>query len=67
MSVLRRLRDFKTLVGAELDGGAANYGGLNTAAQIFPPQMNKAGEVGLEWELFDRHLLATGWLSSART
>ncbi len=46
-------------VGAELDGGAANYGGLNTAAQIFPPQLNKAAEVGLKWELFDRHLLAT--------
>ncbi|MGD9544892.1 MAG: TonB-dependent receptor [Methylocystis sp.] len=48
-----------TPVGAELDGGAANYGGLNTAAQIFPPQINKAAEVGLKWELFDRHLLAT--------
>jgi len=46
-------------VGAELDGGAANYGGLTTAAQIFPPQLNKAAEVGLKWELFDRHLLAT--------
>jgi len=48
-----------TPVGAELDGGAANYGGLNAAAQIFPPQLNKAAEVGLKWELFDRHLLAT--------
>jgi catecholate siderophore receptor len=48
-----------TPVGAELDGGAANYGGLTTAAQIFPPQLNRAGEVGLKWELFDRHLLAT--------
>jgi len=48
-----------TPVGAELDGGAANYGGLTTAAQIFAPQLNKAAEVGLKWELFDRHLLAT--------
>ncbi|NUJ80147.1 TonB-dependent receptor [Methylocystis sp. FS] len=48
-----------TPVGAELDGGAANYGGLNTASQIFAPQLNKAAEVGLKWELFDRHLLAT--------
>ena len=48
-----------TPVGAELDGAAANYGGLNTASQIFAPQINKAGEVGLKWELFDRHLLAT--------
>jgi len=46
-------------VGAELDGGAANYGGLTTAAQIFPPQLNSPAEVGLKWELFDRHLLAT--------
>ncbi|MGJ0454551.1 MAG: TonB-dependent receptor domain-containing protein [Methylocystis sp.] len=48
-----------TPVGAELDGSAANYGGLNAAAQIFAPQLNKAAEVGLKWELFDRHLLAT--------
>lgn len=48
-----------TPVGAELDGGAANYGGLTAAAQIFAPQLNKAAEVGLKWELFDRHLLAT--------
>ena len=33
-------------VGAELDGGAANYGGLNAAAQIFAPQLNKAAEIG---------------------
>ncbi|MEF3367278.1 TonB-dependent receptor [Methylocystis sp. 9N] len=49
-------------VGAELDGSAANYGGLNTAAQIFPPQYNRAKEIGLKWELFDRHLLATAAL-----
>jgi catecholate siderophore receptor len=49
-------------VGAELDGGAANYGGLTTAAQIFPPQRNYAKEIGLKWELFDRHLLASAAL-----
>ena len=32
---------------------------MNTASQIFAPQLNKAAEVGLKWELFDRHLLAT--------
>ncbi len=49
-------------VGAELDGGAANYGGLTTAVQIFPPQRNYAKEIGAKWELFDRHLLATAAL-----
>ncbi|WP_018265874.1 TonB-dependent receptor [Methylosinus sp. LW4] len=49
-------------VGAELDGGAANYGGLTTAVQIFPPQRNYAKEIGVKWELFDRHLLATAAL-----
>ncbi len=49
-------------VGAELDGTAANYGGLSTAVQIFPPQYNRASEMGVKWELFDRHLLATAAL-----
>ncbi|PWB82349.1 MAG: TonB-dependent siderophore receptor [Methylocystaceae bacterium] len=49
-------------VGAELDGGAANYGGLTTAVQIFAPQRNSAKEIGAKWELFDRHLLATAAL-----
>jgi catecholate siderophore receptor len=58
-------------VGAELDGSAPNYGGLNAAAQVFGPQYNRSVEVGTKWELFDRHLLATGALfqtdvSSAR-
>lgn len=48
-------------VGAELDGTAANYGGLSAAAQIFPPQYNRAEEIGVKWQLFD-HLLATGSL-----
>ena len=49
-------------VGAELDGSAANYGGLTATDQIFSPQRNKAAEMGTKWELFDRHLLATGAL-----
>jgi catecholate siderophore receptor len=49
-------------VGAELDGGAANYGGINAASQIFPPQRNYAKEIGVKWELFDRHMLATAAL-----
>lgn len=48
-------------VGAELDGSAANYGGLSTAAQIFAPQYNRAKELGVKWELFG-HLLATAAL-----
>jgi catecholate siderophore receptor len=48
-------------VGAELDGSAANYGGLSAAAQIFPPQYNRAKEMGVKWQLFD-HLLATAAL-----
>ncbi|WP_442756565.1 TonB-dependent receptor domain-containing protein [Methylocystis sp. JAN1] len=48
-------------VGAELDGSAANYGGLSTAAQIFPPQYNRAKEIGVKWQLFE-HLLATAAL-----
>ncbi len=52
-------------VGAELDGTAASYGGLapNSAVnQVFGPQQNKAIEVGAKYELFDRHLLASGAL-----
>lgn len=49
-------------VGSELDGGAANYGGLTTAAQIFPPQYNRSREIGAKWETFGGHLLATAAL-----
>jgi catecholate siderophore receptor len=52
-------------VGAELDGTSSNYGGLNPSSpinQIFSPTEAKAEEVGTKWELFDRHLLATGAL-----
>ena len=54
-------------VGAEVDGTAAQYGGLAPALngnpnQIFGPEQNKAIEVGTKWELFDRHLLVTAAL-----
>jgi catecholate siderophore receptor len=52
-------------VGAEIDGTSTTYGGLNPTAtvnQIFGPTRNQAYEVGTKWELFDRHLLATGAL-----
>ena len=49
-------------VGAELDGSAANYGGLNYAGQIFSPEKNKAIEVGSKFELFDKRLLLTSAL-----
>jgi catecholate siderophore receptor len=54
-------------VGAELDGTSATYGGLSPTAtvnQIFDPEKNKAAEIGTKWELFNRHLLATGALFS---
>jgi catecholate siderophore receptor len=50
-------------VGSELDGTSSTYGGLNPTAtinQIFAPERSQAAEVGVKWELFDRHLLATG-------
>jgi catecholate siderophore receptor len=52
-------------VGSELDGTSSTYGGLNPTAtinQIFAPEQSQAAEVGIKWELFDRHLLATGAL-----
>lgn len=52
-------------IGAELDGTSANYGGLNPSSpinQIFGPVESRAQEVGTKWELFDRHLLASGAL-----
>lgn len=48
-------------VGAELDGTAANYGGLNAAVQIFQPQYNRAEEMGVKWQALE-HLLLTGAL-----
>ncbi|MFO1115354.1 MAG: TonB-dependent receptor [Beijerinckiaceae bacterium] len=49
-------------VGAELDGTTAAYGGINPAAQVFAPELNKAIEVGSKWELFDKKLLLTAAL-----
>jgi catecholate siderophore receptor len=49
--------------GSELDGTAADYGGLPPSANtILGPERNKAAEIGTKWELFDRHLLVTGAL-----
>ena len=50
-------------VGDELDATASAYGGLSPtqpASQVFGPQRSQAIEFGNKWELFDRHLLATG-------
>lgn len=46
-------------VGAELDGGADDYGGLTAANQVFSPERNTSLEVGTKWELFDKKLLLT--------
>jgi catecholate siderophore receptor len=50
-------------VGDELDATSSTYGGLaptQSATQIFGPQKSRAYELGNKWELFRRHLLATG-------
>ena len=49
-------------VGAELDGTAVQYGGINAASQIFAPERNRAFELGAKWEAFDRRLLITAAL-----
>jgi catecholate siderophore receptor len=54
-------------IGAELDGVAAQYGGLapvlnGNPNQILGPELNQAFEVGTKWELFDKRLLVTGAL-----
>ena len=54
-------------IGAELDGTAAQYGGLAPILngglnQIFGPEQNKSAEIGTKWELFDNRLLVTGAL-----
>ena len=51
-----------TPIGAELDATSSAYGGISptqNTTQLFGPQKAKAYEVGVKWELFDRHLLAT--------
>jgi catecholate siderophore receptor len=54
-------------IGAELDGVAAQYGGLapvlnGNPNQILGPELNQAFEIGTKWELFDKRLLVTGAL-----
>jgi catecholate siderophore receptor len=54
-------------IGAELDGVAAQYGGLapvlnGNPNQILGPEQNRAVEIGTKWELFDKRLLVTGAL-----
>jgi catecholate siderophore receptor len=54
-------------IGAELDGTAAQYGGLapvlnGAGNQIFGPELNQAIEIGTKWELFEKRLLVTGAL-----
>ena len=44
------------------DGYDGRYGGINPAAQVFAPELNKAIEVGSKWELFDKKLLLTAAL-----
>ena len=46
-------------VGADLDGGAADYGALVAANATLPPERNTSKEAGTKIELFDRKLLAT--------
>lgn len=49
-------------VGAELDGGADDYGGLTAANAVFRPERNTSLEVGTKWEFFDKRLLLTAAL-----
>jgi len=50
-------------VGAELDAGAVDYGGLGNAANaILGPEQNTGLELGSKWEFFDSHLLMTASL-----
>jgi catecholate siderophore receptor len=54
-------------IGAELDGVAAQYGGLapvlnGNPNQILGPEQNQAFEIGTKWELFEKRLLVTGAL-----
>lgn len=49
-------------VGAEIDGGGSDYGGLTAQNAMAGPERNTAAEIGTKVELFDRHLLVTGSL-----
>jgi catecholate siderophore receptor len=49
-------------VGAEIDSTSSPYGGLaptQNATQIFGPQRSRSYEIGMKWEVLDRHLLLT--------
>ena len=46
-------------VGAEIDGGGNDYGGLTAQNVAAGPERNTSAEVGMKAELFDRRLLAT--------
>ncbi|WP_407049785.1 TonB-dependent receptor [Methyloraptor flagellatus] len=49
-------------VGAELDAGGADYGGITAANAVLGPEKNKSYEAGAKWEVFERHLLLTASL-----
>lgn len=46
-------------VGAELDGGSDDYGGLTPANSVFRPERNTAFETGTKWEFFNKKLMLT--------
>ncbi|MDB5509323.1 MAG: TonB-dependent receptor [Hyphomicrobiales bacterium] len=46
-------------VGAEIDGGGNDYGGLSAQNVAAGPERNTSAEVGMKAEFFDRRLLAT--------
>ncbi|OJY02280.1 MAG: hypothetical protein BGP04_13325 [Rhizobiales bacterium 62-17] len=49
-------------VGADVDGGASDYGGLVAGNVAAGPERNTAIEVGTKWEFFNQKLLATAAL-----
>lgn len=49
-------------VGAELDGGGNDYGGLTVTNATLGPERNTAKEIGTKWEFFNRKLLVTAAL-----
>ncbi|MDH7794177.1 catecholate siderophore receptor [Beijerinckia sp. GAS462] len=49
-------------VGADVDGGANDYGGLVAGNVAAGPERNTALEVGTKWEFFNQKLLATAAL-----
>ncbi|MDP2354514.1 MAG: TonB-dependent siderophore receptor [Beijerinckiaceae bacterium] len=49
-------------VGADVDGGGNDYGGLAASNAAAGPEKNTAAEVGTKMELFDKRLLVTASL-----